>query len=800
MFIGGNPDLMNWFRAFVGWEGHDEVIDNRPQPPTGRVSLSNCRGLGPSYRLLPKRVCSFPILFSISLSRVMCGAGVREMSSLNSPLGIERCFRQILHREQNPNPQPLTLNFSSPTFPVPKTHTTSCATMQSPFEVFRLESECSNVRGKDIGGYDFIPHGNCIKRKLQEAEVDAEGLSRAPKRRNTQYREYLAPMMERADRYQERLKPCSGRDEMCNEVLNDDWASHPTWASEDSGFVAHRKNVFEEALHRIEEERHDYDFNIEANAKVIQLLEPIGQNLLSMNAEERMNFRMPIGLGGQSQAIYKRVLKKIYGDRGPEVAADLFKDPSAVLPIVLSRLKQKDEEWRFTQVDIPPMHHCPRANDILQREWEKVWHAQTEAMYLKSLDHMGIQSKQADKRNFSVKHLVDAIKTKHEEQRRQRATRGRTPKYQFSFQFDDQDVIMDVLRFMMIYVANTTAHSTYERRRIFEFYDKFFTAFFGLPADKMATIAAQTERGSPDEDDEDATPTELPNGARGRRQVNGKKNDLRRGVLDKGRNGTKGRGQKEGSATGSKESTPDVESVGEEEGQDIEEQAVEKVTDDRWARHPPDATAVQGSPAVSATDADKKTDKPYQRDDYKLFCNQTIYVLFSIFQTLYRRLKAIKDSEDEARKEGLRAAEPKPARDLNLVPTRHEETLPTIETSYYAKALSLIESYISGSASGGTVEDAKYQDWLRRHYLSKGWTLYTIADLLKIICRLAATCSSMDAKEKTPDLIEQFYKNRENKETTYNSEINMRKQAEKYIKDGELFLIHWVCHYSLFPL
>jgi len=149
---------------------------------------------------------------------------------------------------------------------------------------------------------------------------------------------------------QERLRPCSGRDEMCLEVLNDDWASHPTWASEDSGFVAHRKNMFEESLHRIEEERHDYDFNIEANAKVIQLLEPIGQQILSMDQAQREAFRMPIGLGGQSQAIYKRVMKKVYGERGPEVVADLFKDPCAVLPIVLARLKQKDEEWRFTQV------------------------------------------------------------------------------------------------------------------------------------------------------------------------------------------------------------------------------------------------------------------------------------------------------------------------------------------------------------------------------------------------------------------------------------------------------------------
>lgn len=55
-FIGGNTDLMNWFKAFVGFEGNDEFIENRPKPPTGRPALSNCRGLGPSYRLLPKRV------------------------------------------------------------------------------------------------------------------------------------------------------------------------------------------------------------------------------------------------------------------------------------------------------------------------------------------------------------------------------------------------------------------------------------------------------------------------------------------------------------------------------------------------------------------------------------------------------------------------------------------------------------------------------------------------------------------------------------------------------------------------
>lgn len=55
-FIGGNPELMNFFKTFVGYEGLEEIIENRPRPPSGKVSLSNCRGVGPSYRLLPRRV------------------------------------------------------------------------------------------------------------------------------------------------------------------------------------------------------------------------------------------------------------------------------------------------------------------------------------------------------------------------------------------------------------------------------------------------------------------------------------------------------------------------------------------------------------------------------------------------------------------------------------------------------------------------------------------------------------------------------------------------------------------------
>ena len=151
----------------------------------------------------------------------------------------------------------------------------------------------------------------------------------------------------------EQNKMCKGRDEMCYEVLNDEWASYPTWASEDSGFIAHRKNQFEEGLHRIEEERHDYDSHIEACQRTIQLMEPLAQQLANMSETERANFVLHPGLGGQSETIYQRVIKKIYDrERGAKVISEMFARPAVVLPVVLMRLKQKMEEWKHGQVSL----------------------------------------------------------------------------------------------------------------------------------------------------------------------------------------------------------------------------------------------------------------------------------------------------------------------------------------------------------------------------------------------------------------------------------------------------------------
>lgn len=621
-FIGGNHELMNFFKTFVGYEGLEEIIENRPRPPSGKVSLSNCRGVGPSYRLLPRR---------------------------------------------------------------------------------------------------------------------------------------------------EKLKPCGGRDEMCNDVLNDEWASHPTWASEDSGFVAHRKNAFEEGLHRIEEERHDYDFHIEANTKCIQLLEPIAQQMLNLTTHEREAFQMPQGLGGSSTSIYKRVLKKIYGpERGAEVVNEMFSDPFAVVPIVLARLKQKDEEWRFTQ-----------------REWEKVWQAQTEVMHLKSLDHMGIQVKQNDKRSLSAKHLVDLIKTKHEEQRRLRSTRDQVSRYQFAYDLGDEDVLLYLVRFMVLYGTHNGHHSTAEKERIMEFFETFIPQFFELPEDKVQDRLNDIDRDSGEEDIEDQPPAELANG---RSRRNGKRSDLLRGVLDPGRNTTKTRGRKEESAgSGSKETTPDVGSANEEEMPDVPEDTVASdLSNERWLPTIPRATIIKGDSSLLDADGELKADGFFPRPWYNFFCNQTIYVFFSVFQTLYKRLKEVKEGKESVLTAITRLKSKIPAKELGITVNEMNYFDENDPASFWPKTVELIEDYITGE-----IDESRYQEVLRHYYLKKGWKLYTILDLLKTLCRLSLACTSSDVKEKTPDLIQQFLNSRQQEETSYQTEISARKFAEKCIKDGDMFVICW---------
>lgn len=144
-------------------------------------------------------------------------------------------------------------------------------------------------------------------------------------------------------------KKCSGRTPLCREVLNDTWVSFPTWASEDSTFVSSRKTQFEEIIYRTEDERFELDVVIETNSTTIRVLEGVQKKITRMSPEEVSRYRLDDCLGGSSPTIQQRALKRLYGDKANDIIQGLKNSPSIAVPVVLRRLRAKEEEWREAQ-------------------------------------------------------------------------------------------------------------------------------------------------------------------------------------------------------------------------------------------------------------------------------------------------------------------------------------------------------------------------------------------------------------------------------------------------------------------
>lgn len=112
------------------------------------------------------------------------------------------------------------------------------------------------------------------------------------------------------------LQPkCTGRTQLCREVLNDTWVSFPSW-SEDSTFVSSRKTQYEEYIYRCEDERFELDVVIETNLATIRVLEAVQKRLSRMPPDEKSRYRLDDNLGGTSAVIHQRAIRRIYGDKG----------------------------------------------------------------------------------------------------------------------------------------------------------------------------------------------------------------------------------------------------------------------------------------------------------------------------------------------------------------------------------------------------------------------------------------------------------------------------------------------------
>ncbi|KAL9551529.1 hypothetical protein MBANPS3_004226 [Mucor bainieri] len=249
-------------------------------------------------------------------------------------------------------------------------------------------------------------------------------------------------------------QPCSGRDQMCWEVLNDAYVSHPIWASENGGFVASKRNQYEEQLHKCEEERYEYDLNIEANLNTIALLKPIAERIGRMSPEEQRAMRLEPGLGGPTVSIYERMIRKIYDDeRGTEIIDMMYQKPATVVPIVLKRLEIKDKEWRRAQ-----------------RDWNKIWRDTELKNFYRSLDYQSPVFKVNDRKAMAVKSLVTEIETLQKE--------NPTELVQFQYAFQDDALFKDIAHLVYSFMDKQSAYAPVDKQKIKSFLQSFVPVFF----------------------------------------------------------------------------------------------------------------------------------------------------------------------------------------------------------------------------------------------------------------------------------------------------------------------------------
>jgi paired amphipathic helix protein Sin3a len=254
---------------------------------------------------------------------------------------------------------------------------------------------------------------------------------------------------------------CSGRDKLCYEVLNDEYVSHPIFLSEDGGFQAQKRNPFEDAMHRCEEERYDFDLFITKNSLTIALFESIMAKMDKMTNEEKSKFKLPSDLGSKSPSIFRKIIRKIYDkERGEEVILALQNSPSIAVPIVLKRLKQKDEEWKKAK-----------------KEWSKVWREIHNKNFYKSLDHRFLLIKQSDKKNIAVKSLIHEVETLHAEQLKKRDSNAT---YQYSLSFKDATIFGDMKKIIRCYLRNCHNFNESDIKRIIRFLNEFIPKFFHI--------------------------------------------------------------------------------------------------------------------------------------------------------------------------------------------------------------------------------------------------------------------------------------------------------------------------------
>uniref|UniRef100_A0A3Q1FGZ6 Paired amphipathic helix protein Sin3b n=1 Tax=Acanthochromis polyacanthus TaxID=80966 RepID=A0A3Q1FGZ6_9TELE len=289
---------------------------------------------------------------------------------------------------------------------------------------------------------------------------------------------------------------CSGRTALCKEVLNDTWVSFPSW-SEDSTFVSSKKTPYEEQLHRCEDERFELDVVLETNLATIRVLESVQKKLSRLSPEDQDRFRLDDCLGGTSEVIQRRAVYRIYGDKAPEIIEGLKRSPATAVPVVLKRLKAKEEEWREAQ-----------------QGFNKIWREQYEKAYLKSLDHQGVNFKQNDMKALRSKSLLNEIESVYDEGRNGSGSASSSEPHMV-FTYEDKQILEDAASLIIYHVKRQPTIHKDDKDHIKRIIQHFVPDLFFSHTEASTTSSSMSQPAGTTTSTPVSTPMETGSGATG---------------------------------------------------------------------------------------------------------------------------------------------------------------------------------------------------------------------------------------------------------------------------------------------
>ncbi|XP_020097203.1 paired amphipathic helix protein Sin3-like 4 [Ananas comosus] len=261
------------------------------------------------------------------------------------------------------------------------------------------------------------------------------------------------------------MPPASHRTDLGASVLNDIWVS-VTSGSEDFSFKHMRKNQYEESLFRCEDDRFELDMLLESVNVTTKRVEELIEKMHDNSAKPES----PIRVEDHFNSLNIRCIERLYGDHGLDVMDILRKNSAVALPVILTRLKQKQEEWSKCRSD-----------------FNKVWAEIYAKNYHKSLDHRSFYFKQQDAKNLSTKALLAEIKEINEKKRKEDdvllaiAAGNRRPLLpNMEFEYPDSEIHEDLYQIIK-YSCGEVCTSSDQLEKVMKVWTTFLEPILGVP-------------------------------------------------------------------------------------------------------------------------------------------------------------------------------------------------------------------------------------------------------------------------------------------------------------------------------